>query len=147
VGIFLFPSPGGLNDFFEGRVSGYPVEGFFEFFAAGNEDGGIAGAARAEFAWDLAAGDALGGADDFENGKAAAVADVEGFAGDAIDFLEGADVRVGDVEDVDVVSNASAVGGGVVSAEDVDMRQIAGGGIEDAGDEMRFDAMVFAAVF
>ena len=101
-------------------MRGFPAEGLLEFFLAGDKDGGITGAARTEFARNLAAGDAFRGVDDFENGEAAAVAYVEGFTGDAIDGFERAEVGIRNVEDVDVIADASAVGRGIVRAENIE---------------------------
>ena len=123
MGVFLFPRPGGGDDFFEGGVLGFPAKSAVKFFFAGHQDGGIAGAARRDFARNFAAGDFFGGVEDFEDGEAAAVADVEGFAGDGFDRFERADVGVGDVEDVDVIADAGAIGRGIVRAEDFDVAE------------------------
>ena len=125
---------------------GSPAQGAVKFFFAGDQDGGIAGAAWGDFAGDFAAGDFFGGVDDFEDGEAAAVADVEGFAGNRFDGFERAEVGVGDVEDVDVIADAGAVGSWVVRAEDFDVRNNACGGVKNFGNEMSFDAMVLAAL-
>lgn len=146
VGVFLFPGPGRSDDFLEGRVLGFPAEGAVKFFFAGDQDGGIAGAARRKFAGDLMTGDFFGGVDNFEDGETAAIADVESFAGDGFDGFEGADVGIGDIEDVDVIANAGAVGGGVIGTEDFELRDEAESGVENFGDEMGFDAMGFAAL-
>src|SRR5215472_7690420 len=107
-------------------MAGAPAEDTGEFFVAGYEDGGVARAAGTEFAGNFLAGDALCALDDIENGVAASRAHVEGFAGHALDFFEGADVGIGDIQDMDVVAKAGAVGSGVVGAEDVDVRENAG---------------------
>src|SRR5271168_4922641 len=87
LGMGLFPGPGGAYDFFERRMLSFPAQHGLEFFFAGDQDGGVAGAAGGEAAGDFFAGDAFGGFDDFENGVAAGVADVESFAGDALDIF------------------------------------------------------------
>jgi len=92
------------------------------------------------------AGDFFGGGNDFKDGKAAAVADIEGFAGNGFDGFESAEVGIGDIEDVDVVADAGAVGRGVVRAEDFDVGNNALSGIENFRNEMGFDAMMFAAI-
>jgi len=115
------------------------------FVFAGDQHGGIAGAAGGEFARNFAAGDFFGGVEDFEDGKTAAIADVKSFAGDGFDRLEGAEVGIGDVQDVNVIADAGAVGGGIVRAENFEMRNVAKGSVENARDEMSFDAMGLAA--
>ena len=123
----------------------FPTEHTLEFFFAGNENSGITGTARTEFLRDLAAGDTLGRSDNFQDREATAVADVEGFAGNALDLLKSADVRIGDIEHVDIVAEAGSVWCGVVRAEDLDMRQTTASGIENPGNEMGFHAMMLAA--
>lgn len=123
-----------------------PAEHAVKLVLAGDQDGGIAGAARREFARNFAAGDFFGGVEDFENGKAAAVADVEGLAGDGFDGIESTDVGIGDVENVDVIADASAIGRGVIGTEDFEMRNGAEGGVENFWNEVGLDAMGFAAL-
>jgi hypothetical protein len=98
-------------------MGGFPAERALEFFLAGDQNGGIAGAAKAELSGNLAAGDALGDINHIKNGKAAAVADVEGFAGNALDFFEGAHVGLGDIEDENDFRFAVSGGGGRVVAD------------------------------
>src|SRR6266550_4836646 len=123
----------------------FPTEHALEFFFAGNENSGITGAARTQFAGDLAAGDTLRRRDNFQDREATAVADIEGFAGNAIDLLKSADVGISDIEYVDVIADAGSVWCSVVRAEDVDMGQATAGGIENPGNEMSFHAMMLAA--
>lgn len=117
----MFPGPGGGEDFLERGVLGFPAEGLAELFFAGYQDGGIARAPRRHFARNLAAGDFFGGVEDFEDGKASAVANIEGFAGDGFDGLEGAEMGIGDVEDVDIIADAGAVRCGIVRAENFEV--------------------------
>src|SRR6267143_2177803 len=126
-------------------MSCFPTEHALEFFLAGDQNGRVARAPRSEFARDLAAGDALGGIDNFQDRESTTVADVEGFAGNAVDLLKRANVGIGDIEHVDVVADAGAVRCGVVRAEDIDMRQPTAGGIENPGNEMSLHAMMLAA--
>src|SRR5260370_17790458 len=126
-------------------MGGFPSKGTLEFFLAGNENRGITGTARSEFARDSAAGDALGGIDDFQDREAAAVADVEGFAGNLGDFLKRADVGVSDIEHVDVIADAGSVGRGIVRAEDIEMGKRTAGGVENARNEFSLHTMMLAA--
>src|SRR6266513_2454224 len=124
----------------------FPTEHTLELFLAGNENSGITRTARTEFLRDLAAGDTLGRSDNFQDREATAVADIEGFAGNAVDLLKSTDVRIGDIEHVDIVADAGSVWRGVVRAEDIDMRQTTASGIENPGNEMGFNAMMLAAL-
>src|SRR6266480_7971222 len=83
----------------------FPTEHTLELFLAGNENSGISRTARTEFLRDLAAGDTLRRRDNFQDREATAVADVEGFAGNAVDLLKSTDVRIGDIEHVDIVDS------------------------------------------
>jgi len=65
-------------------------------------------------------------------------------AGNAIDFFEGANVRICNVENVDVISDASSIRGGIVRAKNIDLRKKAAGSVEYARDEVGFHAMMFA---
>ena len=51
-----------------------------------------------------------------------------------------------EIEDVDVVANAGAVGRFVVGAEDFDVRLLAERDFEDIRDEVRLDAVIFAEI-
>src|SRR5690606_8669868 len=85
---------------------------------------------------DRVAGDAAGALDHLADGEAVAVAEVadEVFAGGG--GVQGEQVGLGQVGDVDVVADAGAVGGGVVVAVDGDGRAAALGDLEDEGDEV-----------
>lgn len=125
---------------------GFPAEHAVKLVLAGHEHGWVAGAARGDFARNFAAGDFFRCVDDFEDGKTAAVADVESFTGDRFNGFESADVGVRDIQDVNVIANASAIRRGVVRTEDFDVGDEAHGGVENLGDEMGFDTMSFAAL-
>src|SRR6266849_676362 len=127
-------------------MGGLPAEGTLEFFLAGNQHSGISGTARTQLARDFAAGDALRRSDNFQDREAAAVAHVEGFAGNALDLVKRADVRIGDIEHMDVVADAGSVRCGVVRAEDIDMGEpTSGSSVQNARDEVSFVAMMLAA--
>ena len=114
------------------------------FVAGGDEAGGVAGATGLFDGGDGFPGDFFAGGDDFADAGAAAGPEViEG----AFFGFEGEDMGLGEVEDVDVVADAGAVWGGVIGAEDVNGILLAEGDFEDIGDEMGFDAMIFAEFF
>src|SRR5260370_38873778 len=122
----------------------FPAEDALALFLAGAQDGRSAGAPRPELAGNLATGDALGGRNHFQNGKAAAIAHVEGLAGNAVDLFESANVGVSDVHHVDVIANASAIGRRVVRSEDVNMRDDGASSGRYPRDDMSFRAMMLA---
>src|SRR5256885_17003957 len=98
-------------------MRGFPAEDAFEFFLAGDEHGGITGTARTQFARNLASGDALRRIDDLQDREAAAVADVQGFAGNAVDLLAGADVGIGNVPHLEVIAATRSIGRGSIPAQ------------------------------
>src|SRR5437016_12153872 len=99
--MFLLPDPCRLDDFFERGMRGFPAEDALEFFLAGDQHSGITRTAWTQFARDFAAGNALRHIDDFQDGEAAAIADVEGFAGNAIDLIEGGDGGMSGIEQME----------------------------------------------
>jgi len=127
-------------------VRGLPGQIAAHFIGAGDQDGGIAGTAGEEFFGDVAAGEAAGGGEDFADGVAGAGADVEGGAGDAGESLEGAQMGLRDVEDVDVIADAGAVGSGIVVAKNGDVGGAGLDSLQNQGNEMRFMAAGFAAI-
>ena len=139
---FLVPDPGGVDDFVDLGVFGLPAEFGDGFFAAGDEEGGVAGAAREHFHGDGVASDAADGIDNFANSEAGAVAEVvdEALFGGFVGFegLEGEQMGVCQVGDVDVIADAGAVVGGVVVAEDFDGVATAEGHVEDERDQVGF---------
>src|SRR6266403_4136097 len=143
--MLLFPRPSRLNNLFERGMRGLPAKGMLKLFLAGNENSGITGTARTQFARDLAAGDTLRRGDNFQDREATAVADIEGLAGNAVDLLKSADVGIGNIEHVDVIADAGSVRRGIVRAEDIDMGQSTAGGIENPRNEMSFHPMMLAA--
>src|SRR2546426_11550262 len=126
-------------------MGGFPAEGTLEFFLAGNKNCGITGTAWTELARNFAAGDALRSIDDLQDRGAAAVANVEGFAGNLADLFKRADMGIGDIEHVDVIADAGAIWCGIVRAEDIDMGKPTAGGIENAGNDVSFHTMMLAA--
>src|SRR5271156_5049311 len=62
-------------------------------------------------------------------------------------MAQGANVRVGQVHDVDVIANRRAVGRGVIFAEDRDLRRFLYRRLQDAWDQMGFGIVVLATFF
>ncbi len=72
----LVPGPGAREDVVEFGVFGLPAEGGLGELGAGDEAGGVAGAAGFDLDGDGVPGDAAGGFDDLLDGEAGAVAEV-----------------------------------------------------------------------
>ena len=118
-----------------------PAEFGADFFRGGDEAWRVAGAAGFLDGFDVAAGDFFAGLDDFADGGAAAGAEVVEIT---LGGIEREDVGLREVEDVDVVADAGAVGGLVVGAVDFDMILLAEGDFEDVGDQVGFDPVILA---
>ena len=135
------PRPGAFHDGADVLVLGLPAEGGADFFGRGDEARGIAGAAGFFDGFDVTAGDLFAGLDDFANGGAAAGAEVVEIA---LRRAEREDVGLCEVEDVDVVAYAGAIGRFVIGAVDFDMVFLAECDLEDIRDQVGLDAVVFA---
>src|SRR6202007_2681929 len=55
-------------------------------------------------------------------------------------------VGICDVQDVNVIAKAGAIGCGIVRSEDVDMGQVSGGCVQDTRNQVGLRAMMFAAL-
>ena len=77
---------------------------------------------------------------------AAADAEVVGPAAARLDRLQGEEVGLRQVVDVDVVADARPVGRRVVGAEHLDGRAAAQRGLEDERDQVRLGVVVLAEV-
>lgn len=119
-------------------------------FAAGecaiaDESGGIAGATRALLNGYGAAGHLFGGADDIANGESAFGSEVIcGARGAGEQSFEGEFVRLAEIDDVDVIAEAGAVGGGVISSLNGESRSGTSRGLEGQGDKMCFGKVPFS---
>src|ERR1017187_8964467 len=121
-----------------------PTQAVAELLTAGHQTGGIAFAARTHDVGYFPAGDFLHRADHLHDAAAGAGADVELVARAAVQqVLDGQDVRLREIADVDVIADAGAVRGGVVVAENGD--GLAGfDGTEDERDQVRLGRVLFA---
>ena len=128
-------------------MGGFPSQHGFQLFLAGDQDGGVTRPARRKLPWDFSTGDALSNFDNFQNGIASTIADIKGFTGDALNLLKRAQVGIRDIEDVNIVADASSIGGGVISAKDINMGDRATRRVQHSGNKMGFDTMRFAALF
>ena len=131
------PLPGGGDDGAQVIVLGLPAQHLHRLLRGGDELGGIAGPAGRDLRGDGVAGDAPGHVDDLLHREAHAVAQVEDIVLATLEqIVQGQDVGLGQVGNMDVVPDAGAVGGGVVVPEDAHVVPLAVGYLEDNGDQM-----------
>jgi len=135
------PVPRGGDDLVDLGELWVPSQFGSGFAGTGNKAGRVAGAAGFLNGRDGFGGDATAGVDDFANAVPFAVPEIEeprdpGF--------KRADVGVGEVDDMDIIADAGAVGSRVVGAEDQDVFGLPEGDAEDVGNEVGFDAVMFA---
>ena len=123
-----------------------PMQKFLRFFRIGPVGGNVARAARADLVGQLMTAGLFEGMNHVENAVARAGAEVDGIPprrrGGA---FHGADVTLGEIDDVNVVAHAGAVGRVVVVAENLDGGEAPGGDARDVGEKVIRNAVrVFA---
>lgn len=113
--VVLGPAPQILARILE-CVLGAPAELGVGAGGVGGEVEDVAGAARGDFVWKVAADGGREGLDHFVDGASLAGAQVPGADAGVVlaEVVEGGEVAVGEVEDVDVVADGGAVFGVVV---------------------------------
>ena len=131
------PLPSGFYDVQSILVLGNPAKDFSSLAGICNQAGRVTLTAGAVFHGSLHAGYFLSGINDFLNGKTLAGAEVEPVGVATLhQVIQSAQVSVGQVVYVDVVTNAGAVRGVVVGAEYGDSRALALDGLKNNGDEV-----------
>ena len=127
-------------------MSELPAKLAAHFFSAGDESRGVAGTSSENLLGNFAAGEAAHGVQDLADGVTGAGADVKGCGFQGVDILQSAKVGSRNIQDVNVVADACAVGGRIVIAKDFDVRRSTLHGLQDPRDQMRFVAVRFSAV-
>lgn len=125
------------------RVLGRPVKFTADFFGAGDEGGGIAGAPGGFDEGNIAAGNAAGGGEDFKDAEADAGAEIVDALIGVLEGVEDEEVRLREIVDMDVVANTGAVRRGIVGAEDRNRAGCLESGAENVWDEMGFGFVAF----
>src|SRR3990170_4198042 len=143
-GVSLVPAPGALHYRLQVREGGRPAQDPLHPVAGGDEARGVAGPPRLLPHGDRLTGDPAGGLNHLTVGEAGAVAQVV-HAAAGVRPLQGQDVGRGQVRDVDVVTDAGAVGSRIVRAVQRHGVPLAGGDLEDDGDEVGLRTVVFTA--
>ena len=114
------PDPSGADDFIELGVAGLPTEFADGFFGTGHEHRGVAGAAGMDFDRDGVAGDAAGRVNHLADAETLAVAQIEDQLIVLFEGFKGQQMGVGKVGDMNIVTDAGAVGSGIVLAKNAD---------------------------
>ena len=141
VGVLLLPVPAVADHLFD-AVLGFPAQLAFGFGGVAVAGGDVAGTAGLDAVGHLDTVHLDEGVDHVEDAVAVAcaeVVDVEAAA--ALDGLEGADVAAGEIDDVDIVAHAGAVGGVIIVAEDAQLGTFAHGDLGNVGHEVVGDAV------
>src|ERR1035438_7920340 len=144
IGMALVPGPGGGHDVFELRVFGLPTQFMHRPVSGGHQPGRVTGPARLLDRRNRLAGYLLAGADDFPHRIAVAVAEVVEAAPARGEAQE---MRLRQVEDMNIIPDAGAIGRGIIRAEDLAVRLLSEGHLQDVRDEMRLDAVMLAEGF
>src|SRR5262245_29288065 len=139
----LTPAPGGFNYVVEFAVARVPAKVAHDLVGVCDQDGRVAGAARRGFGRNPSSGDLARHFYHLGHRVAAAVAEVVNLAA-VFHRVQGQRVRVGQVDDVNVVAHASPVGRVVIFAEDVYVARLGGRDAQRVWDQMRFGGVVFA---
>src|ERR1035437_448805 len=119
LGVALVPGPGGADNGFELGVFGLPTQLTDCLLRGGDQPRRVAGAPRLLDGRDRFAGYLLTSANDFADGIAIAVAQVI----EALpSWRQAEDMRLRQVQDVNVIPDARAVGRGIIGAENLAVR-------------------------
>src|SRR4029434_2956549 len=135
------PGPGAFNDLLDRLIFRRPAEFTFDFVGAGNEACGVARTPCFFNNADGLPGDAFARSDDFAHARAAASTDI---VERTLRHTEREHVRLSEIDDVDVIADARAVRRLIVGAVNLDVFLLAKRDLEDVGDEVRLNAMIFA---
>ena len=134
------PAPCRVNDLLDRCIVRFPAEFVDGFLGTGDEAGGVAVATPFLDGGDRFAADLFAGLDHFAHGVALAVAEI---VKTAFARLEREDVRLGEIDDVNVVADAGAVRRGVVGTENPTLLLLAKRNAQHVGDEVRLDPAMF----
>jgi hypothetical protein len=100
----LMPLPGAADDFIELRIRRFPAELRFDFFRAGDQNGGISGTAGQFFDRNGAAGYPASGVNDLADAEAGSISDVVNKFPFGAQCIQCKQVRTGEVVNVNIVA-------------------------------------------
>lgn len=133
------PLPCGRNDTFEAVVSRLPAKLSLYLLAGCDKGCRIAGTTAFDCPFDMASRHFFGHVDNLFDAESVAVAEVVvgGFSA-VFEIVESTDMSVGKVGDVNIVPHASAVGCGIIVAENADVISRAVCHLQNDGDKVGF---------
>src|ERR1051325_4942795 len=136
----LMPFPGAVDDGLDRIVPGRPAELLANPARVGHELGWIAGSPGRFDGGGFVSGNLPRGVDPLFDRGTVAAAEIEHVA-----LLAGERAHVcrGEIDDVNVITDARAVGSGIIGAEDLDVWALAQRDLEDNGNQMRLLAVMF----
>ena len=138
------PAPRALDDGGQVFELWLPTQFTLDFLRGGDESRRITGPARLFHNRDFLSGYIPTNLDHFAHARTAAGAEIVRSAGRS---LEREDVSVGQIDNVDVIANAGAVGRFVIRPENFEMRFLSQRDLEHIWNQMRFEAVIFAELF
>jgi hypothetical protein len=142
------PFPRGANDRSQIGHGRLPTQQGFRSRRIGNQSGGIAGAREFYLQRNVPSGDLARAFDDFQNRIAAARSQIQEIGPAArAKMFEGADMRVCEVDDMNVVPDGRAIRSRIVVAKHTYGLLLPHGRGENIGDQMRLRPMIFPAIF
>src|SRR5688572_14529139 len=139
------PSPCTGDDLAQVPPLWIPTENFTRFFRARDQRRRISGTPRGDARSNFSAGYFLGDRDHFFDGVARTVAQIENAFNAAVERMHRIQMGLGQIDDVNVIADASAVRRGIVVAENLDFGSLPRG-LEHTWDEMSFRLVILPAL-
>src|SRR5467141_311917 len=141
------PFPRGTHDGAQIGHDGLPAEDGLGLGGISNQPGRITATRRFDVHGNLTARDFANAVDHFENGKTAPGSEVEKIRLAAMaKVLQGADMRIGQIDDMNVISDRRSVRRRIVVAKDPDCRQFTKRRRNHVGDQVRFRFVPFSTL-
>src|SRR5262249_10137098 len=125
----------------EGLELRLPAKLLFDFFGGGDESRRVAWSAGVFGCLNFSSSDFATRFDHFSNARTAAGAEVVTAAGG---FAQSQNMRVGEIEDVNVIANTGSIRRVVVGSVNFDLRFFTKRHLQHSRNEMRLRSMVFA---
>src|SRR6267154_4606076 len=141
------PFPRGTHDGAQIGHGGLPAEDGLGLGGISNQPGRITGTRRFDVHGNLTARDFANAVDHFKDGKTAPGSEVQKIRFSALaQVLQGADMRVSQLDDMNVISDRGSVRRRIVVAEDPDCRQFTKRRRNHIGDQVRFWFVPFSTL-